>query len=352
MAPANRQAVARWLREAAGRTAPALSPYLNASLVAVQDAAIVMAFDLQDLVPDIAVPLPDATRLQPLLDTCRGIDCVFGFVEVSSNFNYYNAAAYVSDGKILHVHRKLYLPTYGMFDEMRFFAMGENLRTFQTQFGELGLLICEDLWHPSTIYLHAQEGAQVVSTISSSPGRGVRHGPLFQSSEGWTNLLKTTAQFYTLYNIYVNRVGFEDGVGFWGGSEVIAPTGQALLSAPLYDEGMFTVDIAPADIRRERIALPSLYYTHRREVVRRRGLLVPVTAVTSPGPRESVEQVAVRFRTVGDMTCTCPVESVAADAADVVGETLLVTISERGATRMDDRTSDASMERRKKEGYF
>jgi sulfate adenylyltransferase subunit 2 len=105
-------------------------------------------------------------------------------------------------------------------------------------------------------------------------------------------------------------------------------------------------------IQRERIALADLYYTHRRDVVRNKGLLVPVTAVTPPAANDVVESVAVRFRTVGDMTCTCPVESLAADAADVVAETLLVTISERGATRMDDRTSDASMERRKKEGYF
>jgi sulfate adenylyltransferase subunit 2 len=105
-------------------------------------------------------------------------------------------------------------------------------------------------------------------------------------------------------------------------------------------------------IQRERIALPSLYYAHRREVVRRHGLLVPVTPVTPPTARESVETVTVRFRTVGDMTCTCPVESDAASAAEVVAETLAVTVSERGATRMDDRTSDASMERRKKEGYF
>ena len=105
-------------------------------------------------------------------------------------------------------------------------------------------------------------------------------------------------------------------------------------------------------IQRERIALPSLYYTHRRDVVRRRGLLVPVTAVTPSKAGESVETLEVRFRTVGDMTCTCPVESDAAGAADVVAETLAVTVSERGATRMDDRTSEASMERRKKEGYF
>jgi sulfate adenylyltransferase subunit 2 len=105
-------------------------------------------------------------------------------------------------------------------------------------------------------------------------------------------------------------------------------------------------------IQREKIALPELYYTHRREVVRKKGLLVPVTAVTRPAPDERVETLAVRFSTLGDKTCTCPVESDAASAAEVVGETLAVTVSERGATRMDDRTSDASMERRKKEGYF
>ncbi len=105
-------------------------------------------------------------------------------------------------------------------------------------------------------------------------------------------------------------------------------------------------------LAREAIPLPELYYAHRRQVIRRRGLLVPLTEVTPPEGDEVVETATVRFRTVGDMTCTCPVESTAEDAADIVAETLTVTISERGATRMDDRTSDASMERRKKEGYF
>ena len=105
-------------------------------------------------------------------------------------------------------------------------------------------------------------------------------------------------------------------------------------------------------IARENIPLPGLYYAHDRQVVRRKGLLVPVTAVTPPQAGETVETAQVRFRTVGDMTCTCPVESPAANAAEVVAETLTVTVSERGATRMDDRSSDSAMERRKKEGYF
>ena len=105
-------------------------------------------------------------------------------------------------------------------------------------------------------------------------------------------------------------------------------------------------------LARENIPLPGLYYAHEREVIRRKGLLVPLTDVTPPETGETVETATVRFRTVGDMTCTCPVESDATSAAEIVAETLTVTVSERGATRMDDRTSDASMERRKKEGYF
>jgi len=105
-------------------------------------------------------------------------------------------------------------------------------------------------------------------------------------------------------------------------------------------------------IARENIPLPDLYYSHARQVVERRGLLVPVTPVTAPRDGETVQTRSVRFRTVGDMTCTCPVDSLARNASEIVAETLTVTVSERGATRMDDRTSDASMERRKKEGYF
>ena len=105
-------------------------------------------------------------------------------------------------------------------------------------------------------------------------------------------------------------------------------------------------------IEREGIELPSLYYAHQRQVVERRGLLVPVTELTPPKPGEEVVTRTVRFRTVGDITCTCPVASPAADAAQVVAETLLADVSERGATRMDDKTSDASMEKRKKDGYF
>ena len=105
-------------------------------------------------------------------------------------------------------------------------------------------------------------------------------------------------------------------------------------------------------IAREKLEVPSIYYAHRRPVVRRRGLIVPVTPITPAKAGETVEQVSVRFRTVGDISCTCPVESDAATIEGILEETVVARLTERGATRMDDQTSEASMERRKKEGYF
>jgi sulfate adenylyltransferase subunit 2 len=105
-------------------------------------------------------------------------------------------------------------------------------------------------------------------------------------------------------------------------------------------------------IAREGLELPSIYYTHIREVVRKNGLLVPVTPITPKWADEISETIDVRFRTVGDISCTCPVASQAATPEDIIRETALSEITERGATRMDDQTSEASMERRKKEGYF
>jgi sulfate adenylyltransferase subunit 2 len=105
-------------------------------------------------------------------------------------------------------------------------------------------------------------------------------------------------------------------------------------------------------IARERLDVPSIYFAHARDIVRRNGLLAPVTPITPARDGERVESISVRFRTVGDITCTAPVASSAVDVDSIIAETLVTTITERGATRLDDQTNDASMELRKKEGYF
>ena len=213
---------------------------------------------LQDLVSDLAIPASEVSTLHSLLERSQNIACIFGYVEVSDNFNFYNSAAYVSEGKIRHVHRKLYLPTYGMFDEKRFFAQGKSLRTVQSSWGDLGILICEDLWHPSTIYLLALEGAAAVIVPSCSPGRGIRGEDLFATSEGWENLLRTTAQFHTVYNIYVNRVGFEDGAHFPGGSMVVDPFGKVVAQAKYFEEDLLLYEIDLEEVRRARLFTPVL----------------------------------------------------------------------------------------------
>ena len=105
-------------------------------------------------------------------------------------------------------------------------------------------------------------------------------------------------------------------------------------------------------IAREKLELPTIYYSHEREVIPRNGLLVPLTPLTPAREGEKVEKRLVRFRTVGDISCTCPVASTASTVSDIIAETAITQITERGATRMDDQTSEASMEKRKKEGYF
>ena len=212
---------------------------------------------LKDLVPAVALT-PRDPRLDLFKRASRRMGIVVGLVEESSDCRFFNAAAYFEDGQLHHLHRKLYLPTYGLFDEHRYFAQGESLRAFDTRFGRMALTICEDLWHPATAYLAALDGAQVILCISASPGRGLRPEGTFANAAAWEHLNRAYAQLFTCFLCYCNRVGYEDGTCFWGGSEVIAPTGEALLKAPQLEEVLLRVSIDRREVRRERIANPLL----------------------------------------------------------------------------------------------
>ncbi|MDH5507744.1 MAG: carbon-nitrogen hydrolase, partial [Anaerolineae bacterium] len=138
---------------------------------------------LQDLVPSVASrPAPDDPTFGPLLKASQDLDIMIGFVEEDPRHRFYISAAYLSGGEVLHVHRKVYLPTYGMFDEGRFFAAGEQVRAFDTRFGRIGMLICEDFWHASPPYLLWLDGADLLLLQSASPGRGLKSGPKLEST--------------------------------------------------------------------------------------------------------------------------------------------------------------------------
>jgi predicted amidohydrolase len=217
-------------------------------------------YQLQDLAAEVAIRLDDP-RLAGLAAATRDLSAVVSFVEESADHRLFIAAALLEDGEIRHVHRKLFLPTYGLFDERRFFAAGDLLRATPSRLGVgLGLAVCEDFWHLTVPQLLALDGAQVLINVSSSPGRDLAatNDVGLGTATSWRTLMRTYAQLTTSVAVFCNRVGVDESISFWGGSEVIAPNGQAILSAPLFEEGLFVAEVPLADVRRERLALPLL----------------------------------------------------------------------------------------------
>jgi predicted amidohydrolase len=233
-----------------------------------QDAGLVVfpelgltGYQLQDLAGEVAIRLDDERLAGLASATHDGLSAIVSFVEESGDHRLFIAAALLEDGEVRHVHRKLYLPTYGLFDERRFFAPGDLLRATPSRLGiGVGIAICEDFWHLDVAQLLALDGAQLLVNVSSSPGRDLAatNEEGLGTASSWRALMRTYAQLTTSFVVFCNRVGVDESISFWGGSEVIAPSGRPIFSAPLFEEGLFVVDISLADIRRERIALPLL----------------------------------------------------------------------------------------------
>ena len=225
----------------------------KADLAVLPELALTGYF-LKDLVPEVALTL-DSPELVTLKELSRSISIAVGFVEVTADYQFYNSAAWFEDGELKHLHRKVYLPTYGLFDEQRYLGRGDRFRAFDTKFGRIGLLVCEDMWHLSAPYLLAMDGATTLVCLSSSPGRDVSDTEL-GTALAWRNLTTATARFLTCRVIYVNRVGYEDGVGFWGGSHLVAPSGEIVAQAPEFEQALELVQLTDAELRRERISSP------------------------------------------------------------------------------------------------
>jgi predicted amidohydrolase len=227
-------------------------------------------YQLQDLAAEVAIRLDDP-RLTVLAAETAGLSAVVSFVEASADHRLFIAAALLEDGEVRHVHRKLYLPTYGLFDERRFFAPGDQLRAVPSRLGVgMGLAVCEDFWHLSTAQLLALDGAQLLINVSSSPGRDLAatNEVGLGTADSWRTLMRAYAQLTTSFVVFCNRVGVDESFSFWGGSEVVWPTGATAFGAPLFEEGLFYADVDLADVRRERITLP-LLRDERPELVAR-----------------------------------------------------------------------------------
>src|SRR4029079_5069950 len=245
----------------------ALDPRPN---VAVFSETALTGYFVEGGVRDVAMTAGELARdLQAqyvsTVTTPSTLDVCIGFYEVWNNA-FYNSALYVTLGGneplIRHVHRKLFLPTYGLFDEERFVDRGFEVRAFETEYGRAAVLICEDAWHSLTGTIAALDGATLIFVVSASPARGVwpreDEGPVPANLKRWERLARDIAEEHGVFVALVNLVGTEGGKTFSGGSIICGPYGDARAQAPLWDETIMTITLDPTDLTRARSDAPLL----------------------------------------------------------------------------------------------
>jgi predicted amidohydrolase len=243
---------------------------LGANLVMFPELSLT-GYYVMDMVPELAIRASkDDPTYAKLLDASRYADLMFGFIREDQRNRFTIAAAYLSGGETVHIHDKVYLPTYGMFDDARYFVAGNHIRAFDTQFGRIGMLICEDFWHMSAGYLLWMDGADILLLHSASPSRGVaasENGRL--TSSRWVELMNQAyASTYTAYVLHCNRVGYEDGKNFWGGSSIASPEGEFITHGLYFDEALIIQTVDLNQLHRTRSKVP-LLRDERPELVQR-----------------------------------------------------------------------------------
>jgi predicted amidohydrolase len=208
---------------------------------------------IKDMNWDLAVNLSrNSSRLAPLVEAGRTIPILAGGVEEGADFKLYNSAFLFENGNVRIAHRKVYPPTYGMFEEMRYFSRGNTVAALDTSVGRVGVLVCEDLWHISLPYLLSLDGALVIIALVASPTRLGGSSKELQPSKVNGENHRAYARLTSTYVVFCNRVGYEDGINFWGGSSVIAPDGEVIAQANLMETDMIFATIDDAEVRRAR----------------------------------------------------------------------------------------------------
>lgn len=256
---ANLELAADWLRRGATE---------GAQLVAFPELALT-GYLLSDLVPEVAMRADDS-RLATLSREAPGVLLAIGFVEETDAHRFCNSAALLRDGELIGLHRKVYLPTYGMFDEGRFTRAGDRIRTYQVgePLGSIGVSICEDFWHASLPMLQALDGASLLVNLAAGPARAPGSSAGLAAIAGWHKMQDTYALLGTVAVAFCNRVGNEEGLTFWGGSRLLGADGSTIAEGPLYEEALVVGSIDTHDLRTQRYGLP-LLSDERLELVRR-----------------------------------------------------------------------------------
>jgi predicted amidohydrolase len=257
----------------------------GANLVAFPELALT-GYLLADLVPEVAMRADDE-RLAALSREAPGVLLAIGFVEETDAHRFCNSAALLRDGELIGLHRKVYLPTYGMFDEGRFTRAGDRIRTHPTgePLGRIGLSICEDFWHTSLPMLQALDGASLLVNLAAGPARAPGSDAGLAAIAGWHKMQDTYALLGTVAVAFCNRVGNEEGLTFWGGSRLLGADGSTLAQGPLYKEALVVGTLDSDDLRMQRYSLP-LLSDERLELVRRELDRIIAERAELPAPAE------------------------------------------------------------------
>ena len=201
------------------------------------------------LVSDDVSRSTDDPEITQLAEEADGLACVVGFAE-AGRVHTYNSAAYLERGVVRHVHRKLYLPTYDIWEERKHFTPGDAMRSFDTDIGQVAILICSDAWQPALAVLAVQDGARVLIVPANSTSRR----PEIEAE--WRDINRFYARMLETYVVFVNRVGAEGDLSFWGGSHVYDPWGELVVEAPGAEEAFVTVELDLSAVRRRRREMP------------------------------------------------------------------------------------------------
>lgn len=221
-------------------------------------------YRLLHLTPRVALDASTSQVFNRLNEAAPEMTIIVGFVESAPSGVMHNSAAVLAEGRVQAVQRKLHLPTYGIFQEGRFFAPGSRLERFRYDGERAGILICEDLWHPVSARRLAQAGARLLVVLSAAPGR-IGAGEVPESQETWEALTRATAILDTSWVVYCNRVGFEEGSFYTGGSHIVAPDGRIVAQAPVLDEHLLVARLDLSEVDRARQHLP-LLTTERHDI--------------------------------------------------------------------------------------
>ena len=210
-------------------------------------------YALGELGDDVAIEAHSKPIIS-LAEAAGEMAVVVGFCEEGRGFHTYNSAAYLEGSSIRHLHRKLYLPNYRIYEERKHYNPGQSMRAFDTRFGRMAMLICNDAWQTFLPFIAVQDGAQVL--IIPADSGSYPYPELLDTKSYWRGITRFYARMLESYVIFVNRVGQQDNLVFWGYSHVVDPWGTVVAEGPLHEEALITADIDLGNVRRRRREVP------------------------------------------------------------------------------------------------